>query len=240
MLLALPLVAIPVIVMPRFGAPPIWGERWLRVGAVVGVLVLTMAPWTIYNATRFDRPVLISTNDGLALLGANCPNTYYGPGLGFWSLQCGEAFPVPATEDQSQHSARYRAEGLHYARTHVSRLPIVALAREARVWSAWRVDQMVWLNVGEGREQWASRIGVVQWWLLAPLAVVGAIVLGRRRVPLLPLLAMFALVTIVALAFYGIPRFRLPADVAAVVLAAAAIDQGFSGLSRPAAPGRSG
>jgi hypothetical protein len=71
------------------------------------------------------------------------------------------------------------------------------------------------------------------------VTVVGTVVLRRRRVPLLPLLAMFALVGMVALAFYGIPRFRVPAEVATVVLAAAAIDRGLTLLSRAVAPGRS-
>ena len=210
MLLAIPLVAAPVMLLPGSGLRLRWGERWLRLGAVVGVLVLTLGA---VDALQLHQVRTAGADVDQRRLGAprsQLPEHLLRPGLGFWSLQCGEAFPVPATEDQSQHSARYRAEGVHYARTHLSRLPFVALAREGRVWSAWRVDQMVWLNVGEGREQWASRIGVVQWWLLVPLAVVGAVVLRRRRVSLLPLLAMFALVAIVALAFYGIPRFRLP------------------------------
>ena len=198
------------------------GERWLRLGAVVGVLVLTLAPWTLYNATRFDRPVLISTNDGLTLLGANCPNTYFGPGLGFWSLQCAEALPAPATEDQSEHGGDDRARGPAYMWAHLSRLPAVALAREGRVWSVWRVGQMVWLNTGEGRERWASRIGVVQLWLLVPVAVAGSVVLRRRHVALLPLLAMFAGSLASWPSRLWIPRFRIPAEVATVVLAAAA------------------
>src|SRR5262249_2756180 len=38
-----------------------------------------LAPWTIYNATRFRDPVLLSTNDGGLLLIGNCPpSTYTG------------------------------------------------------------------------------------------------------------------------------------------------------------------
>jgi len=106
----------------------------------------------------------------------------------------------------------------------VLRLPAVVAAREARTWSLWRVDQMTFYNTGEGRERWASWIGVVQYWLLVPCAVAGGVILHRRRVRLLPLLAMPVLVVIVSAAFYGIPRFRVPAEIAIIVLAAAAVD----------------
>ena len=32
----------------------------------------TLVPWSVYNAGRFREPVLLSTNDGNTLLGANC------------------------------------------------------------------------------------------------------------------------------------------------------------------------
>jgi hypothetical protein len=92
----------------------------------------------------------------------------------------------------------------------------------------WRLQQMVFYNTGEGREQWASWTGIVQLWLLVPVGVAGGVVLYRRRVRLLPLVAMPVLVFIVATLFYGLPRFRLPAEIALVVLAAAALDQAWS------------
>ena len=119
---------------------------------------------------------------------------------------------------------------LDYLGDHVERLPIVIAAREARTWSAWRITQMIFYNTGEGRERWASWIGVVQYWLLVPLAVVGGIVLGRRGARLLPLLAMPVLVVIVSAAFYGLARFRLPAEITIVVLAAAALDHAWTWL----------
>ena len=45
------------------------------------------------NLTRFDEPVLFSTNDGLTICGANLHRTYYGQGTGLWALDCA-AFPL--------------------------------------------------------------------------------------------------------------------------------------------------
>jgi 4-amino-4-deoxy-L-arabinose transferase-like glycosyltransferase len=237
MLLVVPLVLAPTMLLPRFGAPRATAARWGHLGLAIGVTLAALAPWTIFNFTRFEKPVLLSTNEGLALYGANCPDSYYGPNVAFWSINCALAFPLPGDPDQSQASAIFRRAGIDYARDHLGRLPTVVVLRELRGWSLWRVRQMAFYNTGEGREQWASWIGAVQLWLLAPVAVAGGVVLHRRRVRLLPLVAMPVLVVIVTAIFYGIPRFRLPAEITIVVLAAAALDQGWTwwtARSRPA------
>ncbi len=239
MLLIVPLVLVPTMLLIRFGAPRAKAARWGHLGLAIGVTLAALAPWTIFNASRFERPVLLSTNDGLALYGANCPDSYYGPNVAFWSINCALAFPLPGDPDQSEKSAIFRRAGLDYLRDHLSRLPTVVVLRELRGWSLWRNGQMAFYNTGEGREQWASWIGVVQLWLLAPLTVAGGIVLHRRRVRLLPLLAMPVLVVIVTAVFYGIPRFRLPAEITIVVFAAAALDQAWTwwvNRARPSPP----
>ena len=230
MLLVIPLVLVPVMLFTRFGAAADRGDRWRHLGLALVVTVAALAPWTVFNFTRFERPVLLSTNEGLTLYGANCPETFSGPSIGLWSLKCALDYPMPGDPDQSEKSAIFRRAGLDYLGDHVERLPIVIAAREARTWSAWRIDQMIFYNTGEGRERWASWIGVVQYWLLVPLAVVGGIVLGRRGARLLPLLAMPVLVVIVSAAFYGLARFRLPAEITIVVLAAAALDHAWTWL----------
>jgi 4-amino-4-deoxy-L-arabinose transferase-like glycosyltransferase len=231
MLLVIPLVLMPVMLGRRFGAPEARADRWRHLGAAIGLTLLVLAPWTIFNATRFERPVLISTNEGLTLYGANCPDTYFGPALGFWSINCALEYPMPEGMDQSEKSVEFRRAAFEYLGDHPGRLPAVLVARELRSWSLWRIDQMAFYNTGEGREEWASWIGVVQYWLLLPVAVAGGIVLGRRHVRLLPLLAMPVLVVIVSAVFYGIPRFRIPAEITIVVFAAAALDQAWHRLT---------
>ncbi len=56
--------------------------RASAVAALAFVVVLT--PWTVRNWMVFDQPVLISTNSGSAVAGANCAETYYGDQLGGW------------------------------------------------------------------------------------------------------------------------------------------------------------
>src|SRR5258706_8969507 len=106
-------------------------QQRVRWGAASLVAVaLPIAPWAIYNSTRFERPVLLSTNGGPTIAGANCDETYFGRGIGFWSYDCATA-DLPAG-DASTVSAGMRRRAIDYARHHVTRLPLVVAARESR------------------------------------------------------------------------------------------------------------
>ena len=56
--------------------------------------------------------------------------------------------------------------------------------------------------------------------------------LRRRRVPITPLVAQFVIVTLTAAAIYGLVRFRVPAEVSLVVLAAVAADHVWARRAR--------
>ena len=54
----------------------------------VVVAMCVVLPWVLFNFARFERPVVLTTNDGPAWLGANCPESYSGGDIGGWSLLC--------------------------------------------------------------------------------------------------------------------------------------------------------
>jgi hypothetical protein len=200
--------------------------RRLLLAVVVGsVGVAVVAPWTVWNTVRFSEPVALSTNDGLTLIGANCEQVYEGGGVGFWDLDCAVALAdrIPDGADQAERSGLYRDEAVAFIRDNLDRLPAVVAVRVGRVWGVYAPDQMAWLNQGEGRERWASWLGMVFWWVAAPVAAAGVAVGWRYRLLTWPLVSTIAVVTITAMAFYGIVRFRLPADVAAMPLGALAL-----------------
>jgi 4-amino-4-deoxy-L-arabinose transferase-like glycosyltransferase len=229
--LLLPLMVLPVALFLR--AFPVTRQLALFLVACVAA-GLVVSPWLIANLTRFDEPVLFSTNDGLTLCGANRHNTYYGQGTGLWALDCA-LYPVPKG-DRSVVSDTLRHDGLQYMRDHLSRLPVVMAVRVARVWSLYAPGHMASYNQNEGREEWASWLGFVAFWLMVPAAVVGGVVLRRRRMPITPLVAQFVMVTVTAAAIYGIVRFRVPAEVSLVVLTAVALDAGIGSWRRRTAP----
>jgi 4-amino-4-deoxy-L-arabinose transferase-like glycosyltransferase len=203
------------------------GHRWraLMPVVVVGATLLTLAPWTIYNLGRFERPVLLTTNDGTTLLGANCDNAYYSD-VGGWDVRCVLGADVRAA-DASLRSEAHRELAVDYIGDHAGRVPIVVLARLGRIADVYGLDPLVALDRGEEKAGWAVWAGIVSWWALAPTAIVGWIVRGRARSPdddrarARWWLAVPPITVLVAtVAFYGAHRIRAPAEPVVVVLAA--------------------
>jgi 4-amino-4-deoxy-L-arabinose transferase-like glycosyltransferase len=205
-LLLLPLLLVPVLRRPG-------GMRIAAVAAAAFVLVLT--PWTVRNWIVFDRPVLVATNSGTAIAGANCDETYAGDKLGGWWPDCIRSHPG----NEAEHHSEALRDGLRYAGDHAGRLPVVLAARLGRVWSVYHPFQ-----IPEGRSPRVQKAGVIFFFLLVPLAVGGGLALRRRGVSTWILLAPVVVVSITAVATYGNVRFREPAELSVIVLAAVGID----------------
>jgi 4-amino-4-deoxy-L-arabinose transferase-like glycosyltransferase len=190
-----------------------------RAALVVLAFVIVVAPWTVRTLTAFEKPVLLSTNDGGLVAGANCPSTYRGHGIGSWDLRC---VPTKPARDESVASQNARTEGLDYARDHASRIPLVLAARLGRTFEL--VQPVLQAQRAEARAAGLEVAGAVFFWLLAPLGVYALVLLRRRGERLAPLIAPFVVAVVATLAGYGVPRFRHPADVALAVLAGVALD----------------
>jgi hypothetical protein len=204
------LLAAPVCIARR---------RVADLAIALAACALLIAPWTVRNLSTFDRAVPLSTNEGTLLAGANCPETYGGREIGSWSIRC---IPPGADSDESAAAARYRREGIDYAKDHPGRLPAVAGARLRRTLGLMQPVRQA--EHAEGRARGLEVAAVPAFWALALAAVYGAVLLRRRGVPVWPLAAAAALALIATLAGYGVPRFRQPADIVAVILAAVALD----------------
>jgi 4-amino-4-deoxy-L-arabinose transferase-like glycosyltransferase len=218
--LVIPLVALPIVLRVR-GADA--GRKLALGGLVVVMTAVPVLPWVYRNMTTFEHQVVLSTGGDTTLANTNCDETYYGDFLGWFYLPCNG---TDRSAEHSQWALDQREKGLDYIRSHTSRLPVVLLARVGRMWELYRPLQKNHLDVKEGRELWAARLGMVQFYVLVPLAIWGGVVVGRRkRVPLFPLLALPVIATVAALVAFGNTRYRIPAEIAIVVLAAVGIDQ---------------
>ena len=225
-LLLLPLVALPLSIRRP--------DVVLRILTPIGACVLVLAPWVIYNMTRFEEPTFISTNDGLALLASNCDPVYSGDGMGLTSYDadagCIDDPPPPG--DQSEVAKVYRDRAIDYAQDHWERAPLVALARAGRTWSVFRPFDMIDYNQGEGREKWVTRLGLALYYPTLIAAIAGSALLWRkqRRKVLWVLLAPAVIVTVGSMLTYGQTRFRAAAEPSLAVLAAVAIVAGVQAL----------
>lgn len=178
---------------------------------------VVLAPWLIRNLDTFHE-LTMSHNDATVLAGANCPAAYHGTDLGTWNFAC---ISKRRTFNERVQSDRWRSEGFRYLRHHAGRLVVVVPIRVMRTWDLWQPRRQV--EFAESEARWASKAGVVVYFLLIPFAVAGAWLVRRPRGPLMVLLAPVALVTFVSAVGYGVPRFRHPAEIAIVALSAVAI-----------------
>ncbi len=219
-LLFVPFLVLPAVLLardPRNGRPLLLGV------AVAGTLVV-LAPWTIYNATRFDRPVPVTTGFGTVIAGANCDASYSDELIGTWDITCSEATEVKG--DESVRSDELRHLGFQYARNHLGRVPLVMAARVGRLLEVYDPDPATF---GPG---WVVAALLVGWYLAVVLAVAGAVVARRRAIPLFPFVATLFAVVLNAALTWGTPRFRIPLDITVVVLAALAVDAMWASRGR--------
>ena len=223
-LLLVGLLLVPLIFLAR-SEPLRRRAGWAALA--VAAVVITMLPWAVYNSARFDTPVLIGTGFGITLAVSNCQYTYSGSHLGFQNDKCravAEATGRINGANEAIMDTKFRDVGVDYARDHLSRLPVVIAAREGRLWSVFRVRQQMRFDAFRNTQPVVINTGYVMYWVLLPAAVLGAVVLRRRRVTLLPLLALIITVSIGVAVTYGFTRFRASAEVAIVLLAAVGVD----------------
>lgn len=216
-------------------------RRVLFPALVIGAATVTVLPWTLYNVARFDRPVLLSTNDGTTLLGANCDTTFYVD-IGGWDIRCLAPVPTDESIDASLRSIERRDIALDYVGDHVGRLPVVAVARLGRIVDVYGLESLVALDRGEEKAEWAVWAGIVAWWLLAVAAVVGWVALGRpgdgapeRSRARWWLVVPLGAVLVTTVVFYGAHRIRAPAEPVVVVLAAVGAIAAWDRLRPPPA-----
>jgi 4-amino-4-deoxy-L-arabinose transferase-like glycosyltransferase len=232
-LLLLVLLALPAAWLVR--APR--RDRLRLLAVACAACALLVLPWLARNWIVFDRPAAISTNEGGLLAGANCGRAYHGPFIGTWAC-----FPRPRREwglNEAVISGHLRSRALDYASGHAGRVPAVAGVRLLRTWELWDPGDAV-----EFEAQLADRdVSVSRWaqrlfYVVALLAVAGAVVLRRRGAPLRLLAALPLLVSVASVLSYGSTRFRAAAEVTLVVLAAVALEAGGSRLLESIRHGR--
>ncbi len=227
LILFVPFLLVPAALAAR---PASLGRKLGLLGLGVLASGLVLAPWVGRNLATFKDPTYISTGDGLALLGANCKQTYYGPTLGSWALGC--ALAGSSRGDESVQASADQHRAVTYAEHHEGRLPVVVAARIGRLWDVYQPIQMADYDVNEGRPRDASLAGLFMYWALVPLAVVGMVVLRRRRLRAWILLVPAGVLTLTAALFYGLVRFRAPFEVCLVVMAAPTLVLAVQGTGR--------
>jgi 4-amino-4-deoxy-L-arabinose transferase-like glycosyltransferase len=207
------LILVPLLLIPLLRRSE--GRRAAAAACITFLVVLM--PWTIRNWSAFDRPVLVATEGGQTIAGANCEQTYHGHLMGSWQVSC---VRLEGLRNEALDNSNAGRQGAEYAVDHAERVPIVLAARVARTWGLFWPGQ-----VPEGRRAWVTYIGVGMYALLLPLAVYGLVTLRGRGVGVAVVATPLVVVTVASLISYGSVRFRHTAELALVVLAGIALDR---------------
>jgi hypothetical protein len=180
-----------------------------------------ISPWVVRNLVTFDEPVYLSTGLDITMAVTNCDETYQGYWRAFWYMPCATRH-TPPEGDLSVQAVYWRHLALDYMSAHKSELPGVIAARVGRMWGVYRPFQQVKLNILEGHRTWISWTGLGFFYVLTPSAIAGLVLLRRRKVPIVPLLAPVLTVTFSAIITFGNTRYRAAAELTLALGAAVA------------------
>jgi hypothetical protein len=108
---------------------------------------------------------------------------------------------------------------------------VVIAARVGRITGVFRPRQEASFDVYlENFPKWVSDLGLWTYYPMVLAAMIGGVVLRRRREAVFPLLAPIFTVLATCALFYAATRFRATAEPALCLLAAVAIDAGLGAL----------
>jgi Dolichyl-phosphate-mannose-protein mannosyltransferase len=200
----------------------------LKTAIAIGSTALVLAPWIAYCQTAFHDPEVLSSDLGIGLIQDNNGHTYFGPRIGFWYSPA-SGHPIAGDESQIDHNYQHLA--LSYAKAHYTQLPQVVLARIGRLWDLYEPFQtaqftavpascppVTGCEVDSVEDLATQQAWIWSFYVLSPLAVIGLVVLRRRRTIIYPILSLAVVVTLVAVIEAGVLRFRAPFEDAFVVL----------------------
>lgn len=196
-------------------------RRLPAVGAVaLAGALLFVGSWTVRNASTFGEFIPTSTNGGLTF--------YLGTVGPRWS------FPKALAEHGFTSYTKPKAHENVYYRLGWERIkddPIAWLALDAkRVYYQYGKENTM-LRLGEVRDPWIARFALLYWWLIVGFAIVGFVVLARRRHqlprPWLMIAASILAVSFLKLFFAVNERDRLPLTYLMIVIAGLGAQQLF-------------
>jgi len=219
-ILYVPLIVIPV----AWGAASGLRARMKTSALALGAAVVVLLPWSIRNLVVFEHPVFLSDQLGITLAAANNSTTYSnGPLFANWCFPCVHDVKEPVADESVQQIFwEHRAE--KFVESHLSRVPVVIAGRIGITWDLYAPRLEANENVIQGWPIGVSLAWLLWYYPLGVLAVIGTVLLYRRRIAIYPLMAVPVTVTIAAIVTYGNARFRAEAGDVMVVLGAIAID----------------
>jgi 4-amino-4-deoxy-L-arabinose transferase-like glycosyltransferase len=209
---------------------PRWSLRALSSPALLlGTAVLTVAPWTIRNAIVMHAFIPISDESGITLVGTYNPASAANHQVPYkWRLFYGIPQDRPLVHSarhltETELDSRLQSQAFRYIGDHPLAPLSVAYHNTLRLLElegsfAWRASAYAM-----GLPRGLAEVGVISFWMLCVLALLGALTSAARRAPGWLWAVPVLLALTVVLVNVETPRFREPVDAFLILLAACAI-----------------
>jgi 4-amino-4-deoxy-L-arabinose transferase-like glycosyltransferase len=219
-----------LIVLPLLAA--VWrvGPRRLAAPALlIATAALTIAPWTIRNALVMHRLIPVSDETGITLVGTYNAASAANPIVPYkWRI----FYAIPGERALIRQESRLtepeigdklQSQALHYIAKHPFSPFVVAFHNTRRLLElegafAWHASA-----TAQSIPTHDAGIGVVGFWIICVLALIGAFTKLVRAAPKWVWWVPFLLALSVVLVNVETPRFRAPVDPFLVLLASAAL-----------------
>jgi 4-amino-4-deoxy-L-arabinose transferase-like glycosyltransferase len=234
--LLFPLAMVPMLLTAGDERDRQW--RWQRVLLATAFAGMLVVPWLVRNLVSFEEPTLLKGQTGAVISAGACDEVFYGEKIGLYSncfVSPIETRAERLTMDESERDIAPREYATEYIGDHLSRMPVVMAARVGRVWSVFKpfhttrtIDIFI-----ERRGEQASWIALWMYYAMIPFAALGLVTLRKRRIPVVVLVGVALTVSFAAAITFGNTRYRAPAEVPLVAVAAVGIDRVLRGRGAP-------
>ncbi len=224
------MVLAPALALVVWTAKPRWS--WRALAAPIVLLIVTAAtisPWTIRNASAQHAFVPVTTELGTTLSGTYNENARHHRWI--WEINGYSNYHKIKSNKkltEAQRSSQLTSAVIKYIEKQPQILPEVMFWNTLRLLDLQgrRVSRMTAYADTFATGQFAD-IGVVQFWIVGILAIVGAFTAAGRRIPkslwTVPFLNWLAIAPITT----GTPRFRDSLEPFFILLAACALEALF-------------
>ena len=215
--LFVPLAVACVLVFIRWRSRSLnWNELFAPLLVLAVAFVLPLIPWTVRNYRVFHEPITIATQGGQTLYGSYWPPQKNGRLI--WGS-------LPGPDDPAIAAAAQTGDEVSASR-YLNHLTMQRLRENPGIFFRLIPSKMMSLLAPFDWEVFPHAPGTtrtlnVGYFLILLPALLGFIVMVRRRLRHQWLLWLIpAMVLLQSMAFYGSPRFRLPAELIALLPAA--------------------
>jgi len=203
-----------------------WRRGAPRAALAFGVCLLVIAPWTIRNYAEFDALIPLSVQDAgiYGVFNDEAANDDDKPWA--WRLLNARDADLfdrdnPLPDDELRAELRDRA--FEYIEDNPSSVPKALFWNGVtRFWDLRQPRHALDEVKFQGRSRALTWIGLIAWWVILPLGLLGLWFARARRRLVIPLAAMFLLATCVYIGNSG-TRYRAPFEPVMAVLACSAV-----------------